>query len=83
MLKITYSKDALRTLQRMPPNEARRIIEKVAAYAARPSSQARNVRALKGRPGYRLRVGDWRVILERDAGGIFVLAVGPRGSVYE
>lgn len=83
MLRVTYSKDALRTLQRMPSNEARRIIEKVAAYAALPASQARNVRALKGRPGYRLRVGDWRVVIERDAGGIFVLTVGPRGSVYE
>ena len=83
MLGVTYSKDALRALQSMPAKEARHVTEKVAAYAAQPSSQARNVRALKGRPGYRLRVGDWRVIFEREVDEIFVVAVGPRGSVYK
>ena len=66
----------------MPANEARRVVEKVAGYAADPASQPANVRALKGRLGFRLRVGDWRVIFEREADGIFVLAVGARGSVY-
>jgi mRNA interferase RelE/StbE len=83
MLRVTYGKDALRALQSMPANEARRVMEKVAELTAEPAFQARNVRALKGRPGYRLRVGDWRIIFEREADEIFVLAIGPRGSVYE
>ncbi|WP_035097604.1 hypothetical protein [Devosia sp. LC5] len=35
-----------------------------------------------GRPGIRLRVGDWRVIME-DGVVLEVLEIGPRGGVYE
>ena len=40
---------------------------------------------LRGRPGFRLRVGTWRVIFERDeeAQTIDVLRIGPRGDVYK
>ncbi len=82
MKEVRYSKDAIRTLRRMPRPTAERIRDKVAAYAADPASQAANVRALKGEPGVlRLRVGDWRVIFE-DGDVIAVIRVGPRGGVY-
>jgi mRNA interferase RelE/StbE len=58
---------------------------KVAALAGDPLAPNNNVKALAGRPGFRLRVGDWRVIYQLDH-GLRVLAVervGPRGSVYE
>ncbi len=44
-----------------------------------------NVTPLKGRPGYRLRVGDWRVVYELDHAGrrLIVLDIGPRGSIYD
>ena len=37
-----------------------------------------------GRPGFRLRIGGWRVIFERheEAREIDVLRIGPRGDVY-
>lgn len=73
---------ARKTLRRMPANTANRILEKIAAYAANPQSQANNVTALHGRPGIRLRVGDWRVIME-DGEVLEVLQVGPRGGIYE
>ena len=40
---------------------------------------------LVGRPGYRLRVGDWRVIYELESGRLVVrvLEIGPRGGVYQ
>jgi mRNA interferase RelE/StbE len=47
----------------MPKNTAQRIMSKIEAYAADPTSQANNVTALKGRDGVRLRVGDRRVIM--------------------
>ncbi|RPI58500.1 MAG: hypothetical protein EHM56_01630 [Chloroflexi bacterium] len=39
---------------------------------------------LQNRPGYRLRVGDWRVIyeIENDELIILVLRIGLRGEVY-
>jgi mRNA interferase RelE/StbE len=43
------------------------------------------VKQLVGEPGYRLRVGDWRVIYDVDSGRLVVrvLKIGPRGGVYE
>ena len=66
----------------MPANTSARIVSKIEAYAADPASQANNVRTLKGREGVRLRVGNWRVIME-DGVVLAVLEIGPRGSVYE
>ena len=66
----------------MPANTAQRILEKINAYAADPSSQANNVTALVGRDGIRLRVGDWRVIMH-DGVVLDVLQVGPRGGICE
>ena len=82
MKPVVIHPAARKTLRRMPANTANRILEKIAAYAADPLSQANNVTALRGRPGIRLRVGDWRVIME-DGEVLDVLQVGPRGGVYE
>jgi mRNA interferase RelE/StbE len=83
MKRIQYSKAALKTLRRIPANEARRIRLKIEQYAADPASQAQNVRKLQNREGFRLRVGDWRVIFADDGTVIDVIAIGPRGGIYE
>ena len=82
MKPISYSRSALKTLRKMPRDAAERIMGKVDQYAADPASQANNVKALQGRDGIRLRVGDWRVIM-RDGEVLAVLEIGPRGSIYE
>ena len=66
----------------MPANTAERIRAKIEVYAADPTSQANNVKSLQGRPGIRLRVGDWRVIME-DGVVLAVLEIGPRGGIYD
>ncbi|WP_374410216.1 type II toxin-antitoxin system RelE/ParE family toxin [Novosphingobium colocasiae] len=82
MKPVTYSRSAIKVLRRMPRNTAQRIIAKVDAYAADPAAQANNVTALQGRSAIRLRVGDWRIIME-DGMVLAVLAIGPRGGIYE
>lgn len=82
MKQITYTRTALKTLRRMPANVSARIIAKVEEYAADPAALANNVKALKGREGIRLRVGDWRVIMD-DGVVLAVLEIGPRGGIYE
>lgn len=82
MKPVSYSRSALKTLRKMPRDTAERIMGKVDQYAADPASQANNVKALQGREGIRLRVGDWRVIM-RDGEVLAVLEIGPRGSIYE
>ena len=81
-VRLRYRSGDWDTDQRMPANISARIVGKIEAYAADPASQANNVKALKGREGIRLRVGDWRVIME-DGVVLAVLEIGPRGSIYE
>ena len=82
MRAITYRPAAVKALRRMPAKTAKRIVGKIQAYAENPLSQANNVKALKGREGIRLRVGDWRVIM--DEGDVLdILEIGPRGRVYD
>ena len=83
MRAISYTRQALKALRRMPADTAQRIIAKIVQYAEEPETQANNVTALKGREGIRLRVGDWRVIMNDDGVVLAVLEIGPRGSVYE
>ncbi len=82
MLKIAYSKKALNDLKRIPTTESRRIRTKIAEYARNPSALAHQVKKLKGRDGFRLRVGNWRVIFDRDGAVLEILEVGARGSIY-
>ncbi|SIQ32390.1 mRNA interferase RelE/StbE [Rhizobium sp. RU33A] len=80
--QINYTKEARRTLSRIPVNERRRILSKIEQYAEDPRSQANNVVKLQDRPGYRLRVGDWRVIFDEFDNILEVEKIGSRGSVY-
>ncbi|MCM2502168.1 type II toxin-antitoxin system RelE/ParE family toxin [Aureimonas altamirensis] len=82
MREITYRPAAVKALRRMPANTARRIVSKIETYASDPSSQDNDVTKLQGRDGIRLRVGDWRVIMQ-DGEVLDVLNIGPRGGVYD
>ncbi|HZF44073.1 MAG TPA: type II toxin-antitoxin system RelE/ParE family toxin [Sphingomonadaceae bacterium] len=82
--RIEYSRDALRTLQRIDRATGERIVLKIEQLAERPESLANNVRALKGRGGLkRLRVGDWRVIFTETLVVIAVERIAPRGAAYD
>ena len=84
MKTITYSKDAIRTLRRLPANLSALIVSKIEQLANEPASLGSNLKTLKGRPGeFRLRVGDLRVIMCDDGAVLAVIKVGPRASVYE
>lgn len=67
----------------MPQDQAKRIRSKVELYARNPSDLSNNVKALAGSNYIRLRVGDWRIIMD-DAGMVLdVVKIAPRGSVYK
>jgi mRNA interferase RelE/StbE len=84
MYEILFTKQADRALRKMSRHTAHLIREKLDQLAQDPHARNPNVTKLQGRPGYRLRVGDWRVIyeLEDDRLVILVLKVAPRGGVY-
>jgi len=81
MVSVTYSKSAIKVLSRLQPKLAARILEKVEQFAADPKSQANNVKALTGSPYIRLRVGDWRVIMDHQGNVLLVLDIGSRGGI--
>lgn len=84
MRQITYSRDAIKTLQGLPANIAARIRAKIAQYVDDPKSQANNVKALQGSKGYfRLRVGDWRIIFREDGTVVLIVKVAARGSAHD
>jgi mRNA interferase RelE/StbE len=83
MRSITYSKAAIRTLRRLPANVSRLIVGKIEQYAEDPISLAAQVKRLQGRAGYRLRVGDWRIIFDESDIVVGVVEIGPRGGIYE
>jgi len=62
----------------------RRILGKIKAVAADPYASHNNVTKLQRRDGYRLRVGDGRVIYELhdDRLELWALEVEPRGGIY-
>jgi mRNA interferase RelE/StbE len=66
----------------MPTNVAAMIQAKITQYSRDPGSLANNVAKLQGRDGYRLRVGDWRVIFDDNGWVLDILEIGPRGGVY-
>ncbi|KIH75500.1 mRNA interferase RelE/StbE [Geoalkalibacter ferrihydriticus] len=85
MFTVEYSKPARKALKAMPRNSAKLIFEKIEALAVDPFAANNNVRKLTQHPGYRLRVGDWRVVylVQEEALLIAVVRIASRGDVYQ
>jgi mRNA interferase RelE/StbE len=84
MYRINYLKPARKTLMKMPRNQARLIRSKIELLATVPDSMSNNAVQLTGRDGFRLRVGNWRVICElEDELCFLVIDIGARGSIYQ
>ncbi len=85
MFSIEYSKEARKALKAMPRNTARLIMEKIEALATDPMAPNNNIRKLTNHPGFRLRVGDWRVIyiIYEQTLLIAVVRIASRGEVYQ
>jgi mRNA interferase RelE/StbE len=84
MYNVVTTKSFDNTLAKLPVNWQRRIVAKIKEVAADPWAPNNNLKKLQGRDGYRLRIGDWRVIYELhdDRLVMLVLEVGPRGGIY-
>ena len=85
MWSVTYTADALKALSGMDQVVAKRIRSKILVLAENPAVPNNSVKKLTGVEGYRLRVGDWRVIytLKHQALTVIVVRVGHRREVYK
>jgi mRNA interferase RelE/StbE len=82
MKAIIYTAAARRAL-REHANRADLILMKIEQYAAAPEALANNVKKLKGRHDYRLRVGDFRIVFSETGDTITIHDIGPRGGIYD
>jgi mRNA interferase RelE/StbE len=64
---------------------AKRIRAKILLLAQNPTAPSHNVKKLAGTDGFRLRVGDWRVIysLRHRILTVIVIRVGHRSEIYQ
>ncbi len=81
--RIELRPAAVRALRKLDPQVRRRVQGAIALLAQDPRPPG--ARALKGRPGLRVRVGDYRVIytVEDDVLLVVVVRLGHRRDVYE
>ncbi len=79
---IIFSDRAFREFKKLEKNVQERIISVLERIRIRPSAY---VTKLVGEPGYKLRVGDYRVIMDIDNKRliILVLKVGLRKNIYD
>ena len=76
-------KSAERYLKRIQPKSRQRIFEELDKLLSDPTQV--DFKKLKGRSGYRLRVGDYRVLIEikREERLLIITNIGPRGDIYK
>lgn len=78
---IIFSASAKKQLHKLPPQTRQRIIGALERIRVRPFSF---IRKLVNDPGYRLRVGSYRVILDvqQEKLLILVIKIGHRRNIY-
>lgn len=84
MYKIIFSKKADKALRKMPRNIALNISKKIKELADNPHKML-NIKKLTKHPGYRLRVGDWRIVytVHENELLVHIVNVKSRGEVYK
>ncbi|MBN9565202.1 MAG: type II toxin-antitoxin system RelE/ParE family toxin [Alphaproteobacteria bacterium] len=85
MHKVVYSIQSTKALAKVPRNLAELIVKEIRALASDPLGKNPQVKKLSGADGYRLRVGDWRVVytIKHRQLVIHVIKIAPRGGVYK
>jgi mRNA interferase RelE/StbE len=73
----------MRDMRRLDRSTRERIFNALDRLAA--GDRSLDVRRLSGREEHRLRVGDWRILFERDpkTRSIAIVRVLPRGRAYD
>lgn len=84
MYEVFYSKQSIKTLKKLPRNESVRIRGKIKELAESPYRH-KQVKVMKGDDGYRLRVGNWRVLytINESRLEVWVIKIASRGEVYK
>ncbi len=82
MVEIKWEENVLRQLDKLPDVISKRIVKKVDSLRISPFSK---IKKLKGEDVFRLRIGDYRIILDVDVKNklIRILYLGHRKNIYK
>ena len=85
MYSIEFTKPAQKVFASLPKDLRGLVLQKLEAVAADPHGAHNNVTRMAGRPEYRLRVHEWRVIYRvvDDRVVLLIIKIGTRGQVYQ
>ena len=81
---VQFTDTALKNLQRYPRNDQKRILARIEQLADDPAIMPNVKRLVDYDASYRLRVGNYRILFDRDDGIriIDVIDILPRGRAY-
>ena len=80
-MNVVLAPRVAKTLRRMNEPQKGRIIKALEHLSKEPPEG--DIKSLVGRDGYRLRVGDYRVLFDITEQEIVVYDIGLRGQIYK
>jgi mRNA interferase RelE/StbE len=82
MYRVVLPRAVRKTLDSLPDTIANRILDRLNALETNPRPP--DVKKLKGREGWRIRIGDYRVIytIKDSQLMILIITIGHRGEIY-
>ena len=85
MYVLKYRRQARNYLARLPLKIKTAIVKKLHELCSNPDSALLDIDTLRGQEGFRLRVGQYRVIYTREDYDLIieVVKIRPRGDIYK
>ncbi len=82
---LLIKRQAKKILQSLSRFDRNRITEKIVMLGINPDNPSLDIKSLKGTPFFRLRIGNWRVIYDRndDVKVVAIEKIKPRGDAYK
>ena len=83
MYQLVIDRYAQKQLSKIPPPHFNRIVRAINVLAADPRPPG--YKKLTGRTGYRIRIGDYRVLytIEDSILTVFIIDIGHRKNIYD
>lgn len=85
MYNIVYDTKAFKFLKKADAKLRKTLQEKIKMLSVDPYSSQLDIKKLKGRDGYRLRVGQYRILysVDNDIVTIYIVDIAHRKEVYQ
>jgi len=84
MYEIKFSKQAVKDLKHIPEGYKKNVLDKIELLGQDPYGKLLDTKKLRGVDGYRLRVGEYRVLykMENQTVVVKIIKIKVRGSIY-